>query len=107
VTRPHRVEFLYFEGCPNHLSARALLEEVLAEVAPGTPIEVIEAGDPMVAAARRFPGSPTIRVDGRDIEPGFVDTGDYSPRCRVFWTPAGLAAVPPREWIEEALSRPA
>ena len=98
-----KVELLWFDGCPGHEPARALLREVLAELAPGTPIEDIDASDPAVAERLRFPGSPTIRVDGRDIQPGFEDPGDYTPRCRVFPTPAGLRGVPPREWIEDAV----
>jgi hypothetical protein len=100
-----RVEFLWFDGCPNHEAARALLDEVIAEVAPGTPVEDIDASDPAVAEAVRFPGSPTIRVDGRDVDPSFIEPGDHTPRCRVFWTPVGLRGVPPREWIEAALRR--
>ncbi len=98
-----RVEFLWFEGCPGHEQARALLDEVIAEVAPGTDIEAIEATDPAVADAYRFPGSPTIRVDGRDIDPTFKDPGDYTPRCRLYRTAEGLRGVPPRAWIEAAL----
>ena len=94
---------LWFGGCPNHLEARELLEEVIAEAAPGTAIEEVEASDPAVAAALRFPGSPTIRVDGRDVDPGYEDPGDYTPRCRVFWTPDGMRGLPSRAWIEDAL----
>lgn len=99
----HAVEFLWFADCPNHAAARALLDDVIAEIAPGTPIRDIDATDPDVAREVRFPGSPTIRVDGRDVDPGFVDPGEYTPRCRVFWTPGGLRGVPAREWIEAAL----
>jgi len=100
-----RVQFLWFDGCPGHGPARALLDEVIAAVAPGTPVEAINASDPAVAFAQHFPGSPTIRVDGRDIDPGFEDPGDYSPRCRLYRTPEGLRGVPPYEWIEVALRR--
>ena len=103
MVAPHRVEFLWFAGCPNHEAARMLLAEVIAAIAPATLVEDVDATDPGTAAAHRFPGSPTIRVDGRDIDPRFQDPGDYTPRCRVFWTPVGLRGVPPREWIEEAL----
>jgi len=99
-----RVQFLWFDGCPSHGPARALLDEVIAAVAPGTAVEAIDASDPDVAVAHRFPGPPTIRVDGRDIDPNFVDLGDYTPRCRLFRTADGLRGVPPREWIEDALS---
>ena len=67
----HRIDFLYFDDCPSHVPARTLLNEVVGDVAPGTAIEVVNATDPEVAAAHRFPGSPTIRVDGRDVMPGF------------------------------------
>ena len=101
-----RIEFLWFAGCPNHETARALLEQAIAAVAPGTHVEDIDATDPAVAEAHRFPGSPTIRIDGEDMDPNYVDPGDYTPRCRVFWTLDGLRGVPPREWIEGALAAP-
>jgi hypothetical protein len=101
----HRVEFLWFEGCPGHEQALALLDEVIADIAPGTPAEAINASDPAVAAAHHFPGSPTIRVDGHDIDPTYEDPGDYTPRCRLYRTPSGLKGVPPRELIEAALRR--
>ena len=59
--------------------------------------------DPTVAASHRFPGSPTIRVDGVDIDPGFVDPGDYTPRCRLYQTSEGLRGLPEPAWIEAAL----
>jgi hypothetical protein len=99
----HAVDFLWFADCPNHAAARALLDDVIAAIAPGTPIREIDATDPDVAREVRFSGSPTIRVDGRDVDPTFVDPGEYTPRCRVFWTPDGLRGVPAREWIEAAL----
>lgn len=101
--KPPYVELLWFSDCPNHEDARRLLFAVIAEVAPGTPVADIDASDPEVADRLRFPGSPTIRVDGRDVDPRFTDPGDYSPRCRVYWTPRGLRGSPEREWIEAAL----
>jgi hypothetical protein len=100
----HRIEFLWFADCPNHEVARAILAEVVDERAPGTPIGDIDATDPLVAAAVRFPGSPTIRIDGRDVDPSYVDPGDYAPRCRLYRTDAGLRGVPERRWIEAALA---
>lgn len=98
-----RVELLWFRDCPHHEAARRLLQGVIAEVAPGTPIEDVDAGDPEVAARVRFPGSPSIRIDGRDVDPRFTDTGDYTPRCRVYWTDDGLRGLPERAWVEAAL----
>ena len=98
------VELLWFTDCPNHEQTRRLLLEVIWEVAPGTPIRDIDATDPAVAVAHRFPGSPTIRVDGR-VDPSFTDPGDYTPRCRLYWTSEGPRGVPERAWIEDALRR--
>jgi len=98
-----RIELLWFDGCPNHEAARTLLRDVVAELAPGTPIVDIDATEVAVAQAHRFPGSPTIRIDGRDVDPAYVDPGEYTPRCRVYWTDDGLRGTPERRWIEEAL----
>jgi hypothetical protein len=101
VTRS--VELLWFGDCPHHEAARTLLREVLADVAPGTPLHDLDATDPTVATSLRFPGSPTIRVDGRDVDPSFVDPGDYTPRCRLYHTSEGFRGIPERKWIENAL----
>lgn len=99
----HEVEFLWFQGCPNHKAARAILDEVIHDVAPGTTVRDIDATDPEIAKTHRFPGSPTIRVDGKDVDPAFLDPGDYTPRCRLFRSDSGIVRVPERRWIEDAL----
>lgn len=101
----HVVELLWFSECPNHPAARAMLEQVIADIVPGTPIRDVDVTDPATAAGLRFPGSPTIRVDGRDVDPGYVDPGDYTPRCRLYRTSDGLRSLPERSWIEDALRR--
>lgn len=97
------IEFIWFSDCPNHATTRQLLAATIDRLTPGTPIVDIDATDPAVAESVRFPGSPTIRVDGLDIEPGFADPGDYTPRCRLYRTSAGLRGVPDPAWIEDAL----
>ncbi len=99
----HEVELLWFLDCPNRVAVRQMLEAVIEELAPGTPIHNLDATNPMTAERLRFPGSPTIRVDGRDIDPSFVDSADYTPRCRLYRTDAGLRGLPERRWIEDAL----
>ena len=99
----HEVELLWFQDCANHPAARSMLESVVAEVAPRTPIRDVDATDPAIAEHARFPGSPTIRVDGIDVDPTYVDPGDYTPRCRLYRTSAGLRGLPERRWIVDAL----
>ncbi len=102
-----RIELLWFEGCPNHHAAEALLREVLAEERAARHFEAsiarIEVPDEASGVAVCFPGSPTIRVNGQDIEPGWEPCEDCTPRCRVYATDAGLRGVPPREWIRDAV----
>ena len=67
------------------------------------PFATSDATDPEVARRHRFPGSPTIRVDGKDVDPSFIDPGDYTPRCRLFRADSGIVRIPERQWIEDAL----
>jgi hypothetical protein len=104
VSRP-RVELLYFQGCPNHESTRALVEQVAATLHLAPAIELVEVPDAEAAVAHRFLGSPTVRVDGRDVEPGADERRDFTVACRVYPTEQGLAGQPDEAWIRDALSR--
>lgn len=97
------IELLWFSDCRNRLAARRMLEEVIAGLAPGTPIRDVDATDAATAERLRFLGSPTIRIDGVDVDPRFVDAGDYTARCRLYRTNAGLRGLPEAQWIENAL----
>jgi hypothetical protein len=55
------------------------------------------------ARRSRFLGSPTVRVDGRDIEPGADRRTDYGLKCRLYRTPDGIVGVPPDTVIVDAL----
>jgi hypothetical protein len=98
-----KVEFLFWEGCPSYPEAHELLEDVLAEHGLDQPIDVIEVLTHEDAERLAFPGSPTIRIDGRDVD----EAGAQSPpslTCRVYRLPDGRSSpVPSREQLEEAL----
>jgi hypothetical protein len=99
-----RVEFLFWRECPSHPEALATLRAVLEERGIGAPIDVVEIETAADAARHVFPGSPTIRIDGRDVDPASA-TGLPSLTCRVYRLPGGRPSpVPSREQIEEALS---
>ncbi len=99
-----RVEILYFDGCPNHEPTRALVERVAAELRVEPTIQLVDVVDPDAAADLRFLGSPTIRVDGRDVEPGADERHEFVLSCRVYRTERGLAGQPDEAWIRAALS---
>lgn len=97
------IEFLYWEGCPSHPEARELLDAVLAERSLDAKVRVREVLTQEEAVLLRFPGSPTIRVDGRDVDPD--GAGDRPAlTCRIYHLPDGQASpVPSREQLEAAL----
>jgi hypothetical protein len=97
------VEVLWFEGCPGHEAAIAMLNEAIAVTGSGATVSEVLVPDEATARRERFPGSPTIRVNGRDIQPGYEDDGNYGLRCRMYQTAAGYRGVPERDWIIRAL----
>jgi hypothetical protein len=78
-----RVELLFWAGCPSHPQALADLREALTEAGldPGSVI-VREVDTELAASDQSFVGSPTIRIDGVDVQPpGEEPTG---LTCRVY-----------------------
>jgi hypothetical protein len=103
ATGPAKIEFLYWEGCPSHPEALALLREVLAERRLTVEIDLHEVTSDEEALALAFPGSPTIRVDGRDVDPAGADERP-ALTCRIYRLPGGrVSPVPSRRQLEEAL----
>ena len=98
-----RVEVLYFDGCPNHEALMPHLRELLATSGVSADIELVQVEDHDAVARERFLGSPTVRIDGRDVEPGAGDREDFGLKCRLFATPEGLRGLPADEWILAAL----
>jgi hypothetical protein len=98
------VEILYFDGCPNHEPARALVERVSSELGIKPMIRMVEVPDIETAQRLRFLGSPTVRVDGRDVEPGADDRDQFMFACRVYRTESGVGGVPDQRWLRDALS---
>ena len=101
------VELLWWDGCPSHPEALADLERVLRE--EGVPADVtrVEIEDDEQARRERFPGSPTIRIDGRDIVPP-GEGEPYSLTCRVYRRRDGrVSPVPDPEDVRDAVRRAA
>ena len=99
-----QVEVLYFDGCPTYRTAVETLREVLAEEGIEAGVELIPVNTDGEARRLRFPGSPTIRVDGEDLFPA-PEREDWRLGCRVYMTPEGLKGSPTTEMFSEALAR--
>ena len=98
------VEVLYFDGCPNHEPAVALVERIDRELGTGAEVRLVNVPDSEAANRLRFLGSPTIRVDGVDVDPLSGQRSDYALLCRIFSTDRGPAGQPDERWIREALA---
>jgi len=98
------IELLFFDGCPNHDRLLAHLHELLGP--PGSPaaVELVHITSDDEAQAQRFLGSPTMRVEGRDVEPGADERTDFGLKCRLYATPQGLSGMPDDAWILAALA---
>ena len=66
---PVMVQLLRTDACSHGAKAEELLREVVASTAPGTTVEVVQITSSAQAQALRFAGSPTVLVDGVDLEP--------------------------------------
>ena len=81
ATAELNIELLYFDGCPSYREAwNQILEVLVAEQLEAT-VRVVPVQTPEQAAELRFPGSPTIRINGTDLEP-VEETGAMA--CRVY-----------------------
>jgi hypothetical protein len=99
-----KIEFLYWEDCPSHPEAMALLEAVLSDHGLAAEVDVRHVTSQKEAEAYGFHGSPTIRVDGRDVDPEGAAGQRVALACRIYHLPDGrVSPVPTREMLEEAL----
>ena len=94
-----RVELLYADGDPAAMTARQNLVEVLTEDAFETPIQMVAVATDDDAALLGMHGSPSIRIDGEDIDPD--GAGPIGLRARDY----GSGPVPDKALIRRAVQR--
>ncbi len=98
-----KVEVLYFDGSPTYVAAEKALREVLSDEGIEAGVELVAVNTDEEAQDLRFPGSPTIRMDGRDLFPA-PDRAEYALGCRMYATPEGLKGSPTAEMLREVLT---
>ncbi|OHV38007.1 hypothetical protein CC117_16240 [Parafrankia colletiae] len=111
LDQPATIEVLYFDGCPNLEAFLPHLTALLAEHHIAAPVTLIRIQNDEHAQTHHFLGSPTVRINGQDVDPAAERqvhvTRDaasrYGMQCRLYSTPDGTAGTPPDEWIIEAL----
>lgn len=95
-----RVELLFADGDPAAMPARQNLVEVLTEDAFETPIQMVAVASQADAELLDMRGSPTIRIDGADLDPGWDGPIGLGPRSY-----DGVGPVPTKRLIRRAVER--
>jgi hypothetical protein len=100
--RSVKLQLLYVDACPGATALLPLLTGYAQEV--GADFEPVLVRTHDEAVAHDFPGSPTVRVDGRDVDQRRADAGP-GLGCRLYWTGQGITNAPPLSWVVAAIDR--
>ena len=104
-----KVELYVSPSCSHKDQARAIVDEAIAESGQAADVEVISIGEYEEAKAKRFFGSPTVRVNDMDVEYGDREPEEFATSCRFYNSPDGWRPLPSRglvlRGIETALRR--
>jgi hypothetical protein len=90
-------------GCPNRDAAIALVHRVCAQLDSPVEVRVVDIPDQQAAEQAQFLGSPTIRVDGRDVEPGADRCVEYICGCRLYQGEHSLRGLPEEARVRRTL----
>jgi len=95
------IELLYFDGCPGQERLFPTLEQVAADCGGELRLRRVETSE--AAERERFLGSPTVRVNGVDVDPTAAERDDFGIKCRIYRSRDGVSPLPPEHWIRAAL----
>ncbi|MBA3262689.1 MAG: hypothetical protein H0T69_09530 [Thermoleophilaceae bacterium] len=100
-----KVELLWWEGCPSHPETLEDLKRVLREEGVEAGVDLVEVESDEQARRERFPGSPTVRIDGADAIP-LEETEPFSLTCRIYRLRDGrISPTPDPEDLRDAVRR--
>ncbi len=99
------VEILAFAGCPHVEQARSNVRKALGHEGLSSEIREIEVNTHELALSQRFLGSPSVRVNGVDVEDAASTRSDYGLMCRTYSVGAESFGFPGVEMIRSAIQR--
>jgi len=99
-----RIEILAFEGCPNAVTTHELVREAVRLEAVDAAIDFVEVETPELAGHLRFLGSPSVRIDGEDVEP-MTENRAYGLMCRTYDHGTIADGTPPIAMVRAAIRR--
>lgn len=98
-----KIELLYFDGCPNYVPAIEILREAMDSLGRKDEIHRVEVRTQAEAQVTRFVGSPSIRINGSDIEPWARTSKSFGLSCRTYVNESSHGGVPSRDLIRRAI----
>ena len=99
------VALYYFDGCPTYRPALENLKAALRLERWPDEVDMVRVAGAGDAQRLRFLGSPTIRIDGVDLEGPDAESRGYAFSCRVYTDGGDTASWPSVEQIRRALQR--
>ncbi len=101
--RVAKIGIFFIEGCPGVLPAAKHIKEVIAEESIDAEISLILIETPEDARQLHFTGSPTVRINGIDIETNIKDIKDYALRSRLYTIDGKNSDYPSKDMIRAAI----
>jgi len=99
-TNQMKVEVFFVPGCPNYEPAVERVKNVLAAEALNVEVKGISVNTDEDAKVLMFPGSPTVRINGDDVERDQMPATGLT--CRLYSNRTG---VPSEEVLRLAIAR--
>jgi mercuric ion transport protein len=98
-----KVEILYIADCPHHGPTAERVSEVLQVSGMPAVVEEIEVQSSTDAERLRFIGSPSVRVNGLDVETEARSVQHFGLGCRSYAEAGRRSGLPSKELIWRAL----
>jgi len=104
----NNVDILYFDSCPHWRRTEEDVRRVLSEahLEGRASVRLVPVRTDGEAKRLRFLGSPTVRVDGDDVDLSAGNATTFGLQCRVYESGGTLVGSPPADWIRAALGFP-
>jgi hypothetical protein len=97
-----KVEVLYVANCPSHPAAVKLVKDVLDEAGIASEVSEVLVSNESMATELGFRGSPTVRIDGRDVAGESSKTETFALSCRLY-SGSKQIGLPPVELVRRAV----
>ena len=98
------VEILYTDACPFWKETLNTINEVMEELNISLTVKKTKITTDEEAKRHKFPGSPTVRINGVDIDPAAKETAGYIG-CRIYMYEGRTYEYPPKQMIKTAIKR--